>query len=93
VRDNEAKKPKAAPPSNSKALPLVLPAASPQVKNAVGSLLTQLKGYAAARQDTAVPWANKAELPDRALAHVRTSVPTTASPDAELSRARCEVLH
>jgi hypothetical protein len=86
VRDNEAKKPKAAPPSNSKALPLVLPAASPQVKHAVGSLLTQLKGYAAARQDTAVPWANKAELPDRALAHVRTSVPATASPRAPLSR-------
>jgi hypothetical protein len=95
VRDNEAKKPKAASPlkapptdprrgapANSKALPFVLPAASPQVKNAVGSLLTQLKGYAAARQETAVPWANKAKLPDRALANVRTSVPTTASPRA-----------
>jgi len=95
VRDNEAKKPKAASPSkapptdprrgapgNSKAQPFVLPATSPQVKNAVDSLLTQLKGYAAARQVTAVPWANKAQLPDRALANVRTSVPTTASPRA-----------
>jgi hypothetical protein len=102
VRDNEAKKPKAASssnappadprrgaPGNSKALPLVFPAASPQVKNAVGSFQTQLKGYAAARQDTAVPWANKAKLPDRALAHVRTSdltltlalsLPSTALP-------------
>ena len=97
MRDNEAKKPKAASssnappadprrgaPGNSKALPLVFPAASPQVKNAVGSFQTQLKGYAAARQDTAVPWSNKAKLPDRALAHVRTSVPTTASPRAPL---------
>jgi hypothetical protein len=86
VRDNEAKKPKAASssnappadprrgaPGNSKALPLVFPAASPQVKNAVSSFQTQLKGYAAARQDTAVPWAKKAKLPDCALAHVRTS--------------------